>query len=171
MIKILYIRDHVSYFLLTLLLLRFTIRGFLQARQKKKSCLICHSFPLQCVCVCVFSHRHVQFKTFTWFQCRFVKHISHLIQFSYFLQSNTGSEAHISPLWRFWRISMYRQASNRTPVNTDANAHTSVPWRHVINQTQSLVIIWNPPTHTSIGPLQSRVMVWGRGLKRGAPFP
>lgn len=59
------LRDHIS-FLLTLLFLHFTIRGLFASEAKKKSCfLLDMSYLFTAVCVCVFSHRHIQFETYT----------------------------------------------------------------------------------------------------------
>lgn len=121
--------DHIFFFCwLSSFFCILPSRGFLQGKQKKNHALPDMSYlsTAACVCLCIFSHRQVQFEAFSWFEWRFFFSYTSVTSFtfSYFLQIGTGSLAHTTPCGIFWRINMYWQASTHIPVNTNTQMHT-----------------------------------------------
>lgn len=152
------LRDHNSFFFLLTLFFCILPSGAFCKRGRKKIRffffrLICHIFPPQCVCACVCFHAGtLDLKNLAWFECRFVRHISQLIQFFPF--SSQAAPFSSAPSGVFGTLTCIDklefsrlQTQHKHSTHQTQQTHTSVPWRHVINRTQSLVITWNPPTH------------------------
>lgn len=147
--------------------------------------LICHIFPPQCVCMCLCecASARVCFHACTldlkkprliWMPiCQTHQSVNSV--FPIFFSS---CPLFFSPLWRFWHINMYRQAGILTPANTTQTqptpntADTHICPLKTCDQPDPIPCNHLEPPHTQVlGPLQSWVMVWGRGLKRRASFP
>lgn len=175
-------KSNWSYFcfLLTPLFCILPSGGFLQARQKKKSCIAWYVISFccsACVCVSVFLHRSVQFESLhlIWMEIFLIHQPLHSV--SYFLLSGTSSA-----LRRFWHINMYWQASARMPVNTQhkhTHIHTHLcppktcdqPYPIPCNHLEHPHTHIHAYTHAHVFSASIQSNGLGQGLKQWASFP
>lgn len=89
---------------------------------KKKSRIARYVISFHCT-LCVFSHRHVQWNLHLIWMPICQTHPSFNSVFLFSSEQRGRCSTHSSPLWCFWRINMYWQASTCMPVHTDASSH------------------------------------------------
>lgn len=131
---------------------------FASEAEIKKSCIAWYVISFFCCVRMRFPHKTIQIEAFSWFDWQLLS--SPHSKFFFF--SSVSQTAHHS-LWLLFIIYFDLLPCIDSPALDSlwtlrykhAHIHTSVPWRHVINQTQSLVIIWSSHTHWHTARLQS----------------